>query len=142
MRQPRPMYHIWRAMMRRCYDPADKSYKNYGARGIRVCRRWHKFVNFVADIGQRPSTAHSIERIDNDGGYNPKNFKWATSIEQNRNRRSNRWFELDGRRMLMVDWTREYGISKDALSFRLARGLTFREALTAPLRGSRHLRRS
>lgn len=80
-------YRTWSMMLDRCRNPRNKSYKYYGGRGIRVCERWHTFENFLADMGQRPSGQHSIDRINNDGDYEPDNCRWATQIEQRHNRR-------------------------------------------------------
>jgi hypothetical protein len=80
-------YGIWSSMKDRCRNPNNKEFKNYGARGIQVCERWMTFANFLADIGHKPSPKHSIERINNDKGYEPGNCKWATMSDQVRNRR-------------------------------------------------------
>ena len=81
-----PEYRTWRAMRERCRNPNNKHFKNYGGRGIKVCKRWDDFRNFLADMGPRPET-YSIERIDNDGNYKPSNCKWIPLLDQSKNRR-------------------------------------------------------
>ena len=90
-----PLYATWQGMIRRCYLPSEPSYKRYGARGIAVCDRWRNdFWAFANDMGARPE-GHSIDRIDNDGNYEPSNCRWATPVEQTRNRRCNVLDESD-----------------------------------------------
>ena len=84
----RSEYNIWVHMKERCYSPKHRSYEYYGGRGIQVCARWRKsFINFFADVGRRPSKRHSIDRVDNDGNYEPGNVRWATKKQQIANRR-------------------------------------------------------
>lgn len=81
-------YNAWAKMRQRCYNPKDHKYPNYGGRGITVCERWNSdFAAFLADMGPRPSPTHSINRINNDGNYEPSNCNWATPKEQSNNRR-------------------------------------------------------
>jgi hypothetical protein len=80
------MYQCWLNMIARCYNKNGTYYRNYGGRGITVCKRWRKFENFLADMGERPA-GRSLDRINNDQGYSPANCRWATRSEQNKNKR-------------------------------------------------------
>ena len=81
-------YKVWKGMNQRCNSPTSKDFKYYGGRGIKVCQRWREnFAHFLTDMGPRPTHQHTIERINNDGDYEPANCCWATMKQQNRNRR-------------------------------------------------------
>ena len=81
------IYWVWANMRARCFYDKHIDFKNYGGRGITVCKRWFKFENFIADMGKRPSNKHAIERISNDGNYEPKNCIWVLQAINNRNKR-------------------------------------------------------
>lgn len=125
------IYKVWKTMRNRCQMPTRCAH-NYLERGITVCERWQSFHNFFVDMGPRPSPKHSIERIDNDGNYEPGNVRWATRAEQSRNRRNNVFLELNGRRQTQSEWARELGISQAALLMRLRHGWPVHKALSAP----------
>lgn len=82
-----PEYRIWTFMRQRCENPRSNGFDDYGARGIKVCERWRRFENFIADMGRRPSPELSLDRRDNNGNYEPGNCRWATRSTQSRNQR-------------------------------------------------------
>lgn len=128
-------YSIWMNLRARCNNPNTTHYDRYGGRGIRVCQRWtDDFMNFLSDMGRRPSRSHSIDRIDNDGDYEPSNCRWATRSEQSRNRRSSRFIEFGGKTQTLADWADEKGMHQKTLHNRLRKGWTIERALTQPLR--------
>jgi len=125
-------HDAWLNMKNRCYNKKHPNYDRYGARGIRICKRWEKFENFLADMGKCPDGL-TIERINNGGNYSPSNCKWATVQEQSNNKRTNVFLELHGRRMTKMEWARELGMKFTTLSGRLSRGWTVEDALTSPI---------
>ena len=128
-----PELRCWRQMIHRCYDSTDGSYADYGERGIRVCANWlNSFASFLIDMGRRPSNKHSIDRIDNDGNYEPGNCRWATRKEQNNNSRHVRWLTLGDQTKTMSEWAAIIGISVSSLSGRLDR-MGVEKALTMPV---------
>lgn len=129
-----PEWTIWQGMWNRCTVEGNRSYKDYGGRGIVVCDRWALFSNFFNDVGSRPSNKHSLDRIDNNKNYEPCNVRWATRAVQNRNTRHVRYIEFNGQRKIMTDWATEYGITIYQLSCRLRSGWTVERALTEPIR--------
>lgn len=127
------IHHIWCSMIQRCTDRNCEAFPHYGGRGISVCERWAKFENFAADMGN-PPTGMTLERIKNEGNYEPGNCKWATCIEQANNKRSNRIIEINGERKTLAQWFRVYRISPFGFYNRIRVGMTEIEALTKPSR--------
>lgn len=119
-------YRIWRNMVQRCTNPnLSDSYKYFG-RGITVCDKWLKFENFLADMGV-PEDHLSLERIDNDGNYDPSNCRWATSKEQARNTVTNRLVTYQGHTKCISEWSEITGIDKGTLIYRLNQGKSLEE---------------
>lgn len=129
-----PERKIWLEMKRRCHSAKSCDYRLYGARGILVCDRWMSFGNFIADMGARPTPKHMLERIDNDGSYSPENCRWATAIEQARNRRSNHLVRV-GRKMVTLAEAQEItGIQDSTIRQRINLGWDEERAATTPVR--------
>lgn len=132
-----PEHRVWAGMLDRCGNENNKFYYRYGGRGIRVCERWHGvdgFVNFLADMGEKPGPEFSIERKNNDGDYEPGNCCWATRLEQNNNTSRNRVVEYRGKTQTVSQWARECGISESCLRNRLKAGWPLSRAISGPER--------
>lgn len=128
------VYDVWKSMRQRCYNPRNKSYENYGGRGIRVCKRWELFEKFLADMG--PPRGLTLDRRNNDGNYTPKNCRWATRMEQSRNKRPypkhsapRRLIRFQGRTKGLCEWARTLGIPYRTILWRLAHGWPMSKAL-------------
>jgi hypothetical protein len=128
-----PEYRSWAAMKNRCTNPNNKDFRHYGGRGIKLDRRWENFANFLADMGARPPSS-SLERINNEGNYEPGNVKWSTTHEQSRNRRNNQWLDTPKGSFLLTEAAAEYGIKLTTLRKRLQAGWPVEKALTTPVR--------
>jgi hypothetical protein len=129
-----PEYNTWVAMIQRCENPKAPYFFAYGGRGVSVCDRWRKdFEGFLADMGPRPSPKHSIDRIDNDGGYSPENCRWATPQQQACNRKSNVKTEINGELLCIAEIARRYGISSATIRMRYHSGKRGSD-LVAPLK--------
>lgn len=126
-----PEYGVWSSMKRRCSNPTDEAWKYYGGRGIKVCQRWDEsFEAFYADMGPRPSNKHSIDRYpDNNGDYEPSNCRWATSKEQQRNKRNNYRVFHNGETKCVAEWAEQYRVKPCILYSRLIAGWPFEEAV-------------
>lgn len=131
------LFSVWSNMLGRCYSPTHQAYKDYGARGITVCKEWKEdFVSFfmwAKKEGYRKGL--SLDRIDNNKGYSPNNCRWVTMKEQSNNRRSNHLLTFNGRTQTMQQWAEETGINYWTIRDRLARCYwSIEKALTQPTR--------
>lgn len=128
-------YRIWAGMKCRC-NGKPKSGKDqlYTDKGIKVCERWMRFENFIADMGKRPSLKHSLDRIDNDGDYTPDNCRWATPRIQQGNKGNVIILTYNGIAQCLSQWSRDTGINKQTLFCRIGRGWDAARALTQPVR--------
>lgn len=129
-----PEYEVWHSIKQRCNNPKDKGYKNYGGRGITVCTEWNKsFIVFFNHVGHRPSPTHSIDRIKNNGNYEPGNVRWATIQEQHNNYRQNHNISLHGWTMTLTQWARFVGINPLTLSGRIKWKWPLAKAIFQPI---------
>ena len=129
-----PEYAAWTEMRNRCNNPRHKRAKYYSARGIKVCARWNSsFDAFYEDMGKRPSPQHSLDRIDNNKGYEPGNCRWATWTEQSRNRSITRLVEAFGKKKPITQWAEEFGTNRNAIRARLKYGWTPEDAVSTPI---------
>lgn len=130
-----PEHNAWHAMWQRCTNPNGKVYRHYGGRGIGVCERWKAFENFFADMGPRPSAAHSLDRIDVNRGYEPGNCRWADQKTQQRNRRNHRLVSFRGETKCVGEWAEVFGLTVAQLFSRLfIHGWEVERAMTTPPR--------
>ena len=128
-----PEYHAWIDMKHRCFNPNNKQYLDYGGRGITVCDRWLNLDNFLADMGTKPSPKHSLDRIDNNGDYSPKNCKWSTRVEQNNNTRYNRLITIDDVTLTITQWENKMGYGRGVIQGRLNLGWSEYDAVMTPV---------
>lgn len=126
-----PEFSVWRSMIKRCTVPTTVQFHRYGGRGISICERWMLFKNFLADMGPRVAGT-SIDRINNDGNYEPANCRWATFEEQVNNTVTNRFIEHDGLRLSIAQWARRLGVKESMIRGRLERGWSEVDALEKP----------
>lgn len=107
-----PELKSWSQMKYRCSNINCSDYPNYGGRGITYCERWEQFSNFLEDMGRRPGNNYSLERIDVNGNYEPNNCRWATKIEQARNKRNNNFIQVDEQTKTLSEWISIANISR------------------------------
>jgi len=128
-----PVYRSWHSMMDRCNKPRHVAYMRYGGRGIKVCDRWLDFEQFYEDMGHRPA-GQTLDRIDNNGDYEPGNCQWATPSQQGRNQKNNRRLTYKGVTKCLAGWVETMGINYHTLHHRLEKGWSVEDALTIPVR--------
>lgn len=126
------MYNIWHGMKARCYNPNNKDYCNYGARGIVMCDEWKNDFQAFYDwaMANGYSDNLTIDRINNDRNYEPSNCEWVTTHKQNQNKRNNIYLTFNGKTQLLSRWAEETGISVGVLSRRIINGWSVEDALT------------
>jgi hypothetical protein len=129
----RAAFRAWESMFWRCDNPEHEAYGRYGGRGITICQQWRdSFLSFLEDMGDPPKGL-TLDRIDNDGNYEPGNCRWATRTQQQRNRTKNRRLTLHGVTLCVAEWAEKLGVKRDVLYDRLRRDWTDEATLTTPV---------
>jgi hypothetical protein len=127
------IYRVWNSLVTRCTNPAHHDYPNYGGRGITVCEQWqHSFDTFFKDMGEPPTNKHTLDRRDNSLGYSPENCRWATPLEQQRNKRNSHFITYADETLTIAEWAARTGISPSMVYSRIYRGWSAERALTVP----------
>ena len=137
--QQTPEYRAWCDMIQRTTNPRCQQYARYGERGVSVCECWRKsFRAFLADVGRRPGPGYSLDRYpDQRGNYEPGNVRWASRVEQNRNRKNVRIVVIDGVSQTLPEWIEQLGIPASTVHSRIKLGWTVKRALLTPSQGRR-----
>lgn len=120
-----PIYRVWGSMVGRCTNPKDHKYASYGGRGINVCARWRSFENFYADVSQMEhfgEKGYSLDRINNNGDYEPNNVRWANLTTQGRNKRNNHMVKVDGEQMTVSELCEHYNLNPVTVQSRIKKG--------------------
>jgi hypothetical protein len=126
------IYRLWAGMHSRCYVKSASGYADYGARGIKVCERWHDFAKFYKDMGERPEGC-SLERLDNNGDYTPDNCTWSLAHRQHRNTRATIRVQTESGEVCLKDYCHELGVSYSTVLERLKSGYSMEAAISKPL---------
>lgn len=113
-----PLHYVWRSMLARCNNPNDHAYHYYGGKGVKVCKRWLKYENFMLDMGERPSAKHSLDRIQTSGDYKPSNCRWVTHSEQQKNKSTTKWYTNGSFVGTLTECATFLGISKELAHIR------------------------
>ena len=132
-----PLYRIWKTMRQRCNNSRAGKYQIYGGRGIKVCPRWESFEVFLEDMRDGWSPGLQIDRIDNDGNYEPGNCRWTTPVVQANNTRANVILNIGGSRLTLAQTARQFGINASTIRYRLRNGWNVDQAVHTPPRRKR-----
>lgn len=116
-----PLYSTWKHMIDRCVNPKNKRYADWGGRGISVCERWHSVENFIADMWPNYKPGMTLDRIDNNKGYEPDNCQWSTCADQNRNRRDTHWVSYKGQNVCLTDAAAIAGLTRGLVKDRITK---------------------
>ena len=128
-------YSAWKNIKSRCLNSDHKHYSNYGGRGIKICDRWkNSFENFFTDMGKKPTSKHSIDRIDNNSDYCPENCKWSTRVQQENNKRTNKpLITIGNETRTIAQWTTKMGFEESVIYNRLKLGWSEYDAVMTPV---------
>lgn len=124
------LYMVWRGMFDRTQNPNHSEYANYGGRGIRVCERWHRFELFAADMASGYAKGKQLDRVDNDGNYEPTNCRWTDHRSNQRNKRSNHRVQWHGQTLIVQEWAELLRLNANTIVYRLRRGWSVDRALS------------
>ena len=131
------IHWTWDSMKQRCLDPNNKRWDRYGGRGIKVCDAWMVFDNFLRDMGLPPSKSHQLDRINNDGDYEPGNCRWVDLRQQANNKSTNVHLTYDGMTLTLTEWARRKGFNPQTLWARInTHGWSVERAISEPKRGT------
>lgn len=133
-----PLFGRWKQMRQRCENPKDSSYKDYGGRGIFVCKRWESFQNFIEDMAGTFIPGLTLERRNNNGPYAPYNCEWATAKRQRNNSRYIHYITLADLKLNLQQWSEKIGINPNTIRNRLAAGWSIERALTLKPKSGGH----
>lgn len=125
-------YKTWAGMKQRCLNPKSQSYEYYGGRGIKICDKWLEYENFLSDMGERPIDKHVIDRINNNGNYEPGNCRWATNEISLNNTSRNSNITFKNKTLTLTQWSRKIKIPVSTIQNRLKRGWSIEKTLTEP----------
>jgi hypothetical protein len=133
-----PEYFIWATLKQQCNNKNSRSYPGYGGKGVKLCKRWEKFENFLADMGERPNKSFCLRQINPLGDFSPENCEWQKKPKGSAPIRGHKFLTFNGKTQSLSAWARELKITRNALGQRLSKGWTLEETVTAKKRTLRH----